>query len=217
LDILSGFVALCRQIPSYAENRTKSRILMEIEGRVAAWGIVLTSFMGGAWSLCRITCGDRANTMGDESAKRAAQEYLAGKLSAEGQRHEDKLNREAAEKLGPAVWKTVADTVLAQCREWNGIANEQTFTCRETMLGDLRILCAERSQQMVVHFDSRKLLVIIKNSARLEHGKDVGLFVEGYATASGRDARLMRNGEPVNLSLLITGELRVLAGLGRRA
>jgi len=47
--------------------------------------------------------------------------------------------------------------------------------------------------------------------------KDVVLFVEGYATASGRDARLMRNGELVNLSLLITGELRVLAGLRRRA
>jgi hypothetical protein len=155
--------------------------------------------------------------MGDESAKRAAQEYLATKLSVEGQIHEDQLNREAAEKLGPAVWKMVADTVLAQCQEWNGVANEQTFTCRETMLGDLRILCVGRSQQMVVHFDSRKLLVIIKNSARLEHEKDVVLLVEGYAVGNGRDARLMRNGEPVNLSLLITGELRVLAGLSRRA
>jgi hypothetical protein len=155
--------------------------------------------------------------MGDESAKRAAQEYLAAKLSVEGQIHEDKLNREAAEKLGPAVWKTVADTVLAQCKEWNGIAGEQTFTCRETMLGDLRILCAGRSQQMVVHFDSRKLLVIIKNSARLEHEKDVVLLVEGYTVGNGREARLMRNGEGVNLSMLITGELRVLAGLSRRA
>jgi hypothetical protein len=155
--------------------------------------------------------------MGDESAKRAAQEYLAAKLSVEGQAHEDKLNREAAEKLGSAVWKTVADTVNEQCREWNLVANEQTFTCRETMLGDLRILCAGRSQQMVVHFDSRKLLVVIKNSARLEHEKDVVLLVEGYASGSGRGARLMRNNEPVNLSLLITGELRVLAGLSRRA
>jgi hypothetical protein len=82
---------------------------------------------------------------------------------------------------------------------------------------DLRILFAGRSQQMVVHFDSRKLLVIIKNSARLEHEKDVVLLVEGYAVENGRDARLMRNGEPVNLSLLVTGELRVLAGLSRRA
>ena len=69
---------------------------------------------------------------------------------------------------------------------------------------------------MVVHFDSRKLLVIIKNSARLEHEKDVVLFVEGCLTESGRDARLMRNEEPVNLGLLITGELRVLAGLSRQ-
>ena len=177
-------------------------------------GTVLIWWAVERWRLCRIFL--ETNVMRDESAKRAAQEYLAGKLSAEGQRHEDKLNREVAEKLGPAVWKRVADTVIAQCREWNGIANEQTFTCRETMLGDLRILCAGRSQQMVVHFDSRKLLVIIKNSARLEHEKDVVLFVEGYATESGRDARLMRNGEPVNLDLLITGELRVLAGLSRQ-
>jgi hypothetical protein len=154
--------------------------------------------------------------MGDESAKRAAQEYLAAKLSVEGQAHEDKLNRETAERLGPAVWKTVADTVNTQCREWNSIVNEQTFTCRETMLGDLRILCAGRSQQMVVHFDSRKLLVVIKNSARLEHEKDVVLFIEGYVTGAGRDARLMRNNEPVNLGLLIIGELRVLAGLSRQ-
>jgi hypothetical protein len=154
--------------------------------------------------------------MGDESAKRAAQEYLAAKLSVEGQAHEDKLNREAGEKLGPAVWKTVADTVNAQCREWNSIVNEQTFTCRETMLGDLRILCTGRSQQVVVHFDSRKSLVVIKNSARLEHEKDVVLLIEGYASGNVRHARLMRNNEPVNLSLLITGELRVLAGLSRR-
>src|SRR6266436_1507625 len=154
--------------------------------------------------------------MGDESTKRAAQEYLAARLSKEGQSYEDGLNREAAEKLAPGVWKRVADTVIAKCEEWNVVAGERTFTYRETMLGDLRILCAGRSQQMVVHYDSRKLLVIIKNSARLEHEKDVVLFVEGYATESGRDARLMRNEEPVNLSLLITGELRVLAGLSRQ-
>ena len=60
---------------------------------------------------------------------------------------------------------------------------------------------------MVVHFDSRKSLVVIKNSARLEHEKDVVLLVEGYACdRKRRDVLLMRNGEPVNLSLLITGE-----------
>ena len=31
--------------------------------------------------------------MGDESTKRAAQEYLAAKLSKEGQSYEDKMNR----------------------------------------------------------------------------------------------------------------------------
>jgi len=36
--------------------------------------------------------------MGDESTKRAAQEYLAAKLSKEGQSYEDGLNRETAEK-----------------------------------------------------------------------------------------------------------------------
>jgi hypothetical protein len=69
---------------------------------------------------------------------------------------------------------------------------------------------------MVVDFDSRKLLVIIRNSARLEHEKDVVLLIEGYATGSGRDVHLVRNEQPVNLSLLITGELRVLAGLSRQ-
>jgi len=36
--------------------------------------------------------------MGDEGTKRAAQEYLAAKLSKEGQSYEDGLNRETAEK-----------------------------------------------------------------------------------------------------------------------
>jgi len=40
------------------------------------------------------------------------------------------------------------------------------------------------------------------------------LFVEGYATESGRDARLMRNEEPVNLSPVDYRRVGVLAGLG---
>jgi hypothetical protein len=156
--------------------------------------------------------------MGDESTKRAAQEYLAAKLSKEGQSHENKLNLEAAERLGPAVWKNVASTVIAKCQEWNAVAGEQTFSYKETLLGDLRVLCAGRTQQMLVHYDSRKLVVVIKNGARLEHEKDVVLQIEGYATASGeRLAQLVRNEQPVNLDLLITGELRVLAGLSRQA
>ena len=155
--------------------------------------------------------------MGDESAKRAAQEYLAAKLSAEGQSHEAKLNREAAERLATSVWKKVADTVTVQCRDWNSIAGEQTFTCKETMLGDLRILCAGRTQQLMVHFDSRKLQIVLKNSARLEHETDVVMLIEGFVNGDRREARLMRNDEPVNLDMMITGELRVLAGLSRRA
>lgn len=155
--------------------------------------------------------------MGDESTKRAAQEYLAAKLSKEGQSHEDKMNREAAEKLAPAVWKNVAGTIITKCREWNDITGEQTFSVKETLLGDLRILCAGRSQQMIVNYDSRRLLVTIKNGGRLEHEKDVILHVEGYSTGESRAAHLVRNDQSVNLDLLITGELRVLAGLSRQA
>jgi hypothetical protein len=84
-------------------------------------------------------------------------------------------------------------------------------------MGDLRILCAGRSQQLTIHFDSRKPLVTIKNSARLEHQKDLILSVEGYSTGSGREAHLVHHRDPVNLDMMITGELRVLAGLSRRA
>ena len=155
--------------------------------------------------------------MGDESTKRAAQEYLAAKLSREGQGYEDKMNQEAAEKLAPAVWKNVANTIITKCREWNDITGEQTFSVKETLLGDLRILCAGRSPQMIVNYDSRRLLVTIKNGGRLEHEKDVILHVEGYSTGASRAARLVRNDQTVNLDLLITGELRVLAGLSRQA
>ncbi len=75
--------------------------------------------------------------MADECTKRAAEEYLAAKLSKEGQSHEDQQNREAAEKLGPAVWKRVSETVAAKCQQWNAIAGEQTFSQKETILGDL--------------------------------------------------------------------------------
>jgi hypothetical protein len=145
--------------------------------------------------------------MGDESAKRAAEEYLAAKLSAETQSEENRLNREAAERLATSVWKRMADTVAARCKEWNEVAGEQVLTCRETMLGDLRILCAGRPHQLVVHFDSRKLLIILKNSARLSHETDMILLIEGYSTGRERSARLMRNDEPVNLDMLLVGEL----------
>ncbi len=72
---------------------------------------------------------------------------------------------------------------------------------------------------MTVHYDSRKLLVTVKNAGRLEHEKDVILRIEGYRTGADRDdrdARLVRNNEPVNMEMLILGELRVLTGIGRQ-
>ena len=154
--------------------------------------------------------------MNDESTKRAAEEYLAAKLADEGQSHEDRLNKEAAVTLAPRVWKRTAETVIAKCNEWNAVTKEQTLTCKETALGDLRIRCAGRSQLMTVQYDSRKRLITIKNGGRPEHEKDLILGIEGYAMGSGRDARLVRNNQPVNLDVLILGELRVLAGLSRQ-
>jgi hypothetical protein len=157
--------------------------------------------------------------MRDEGAKRAAEEYLAAKLTEESQSLEAQRNREAAMSLGFTVWKRLADTVNGQIRQWNKVTNEQTLTCTETALGDLRIRCAGRPHQMLVHYDSRKLLVSIKNTARPDTEPDTCLTVEGYATGDGtaRNARLMRNNEPANLEMLILGHLRVLAGLSQRA
>ncbi len=155
--------------------------------------------------------------MDEVSAKRAAQEYLAARLSEEAQEYEDHLNLEAAIALGSRVWKRLVDTVMTQCREWNGVTNEQTLTCKETALGDLRIRCTGKSHQMIVHYDSRRRLVIIKNTARPENEPDTILRIEGYATDGGRDAHLVRNNAPVNLEMMILGHLRVLAGLSRRA
>jgi hypothetical protein len=64
--------------------------------------------------------------------------------------------------------------------------------------------------------DPKRLLVRVDNTAREDYEPKVLLSIEGYATDSGRDARLMRNNEPVNLEMLILGQLRVLAGLRRK-
>jgi hypothetical protein len=155
--------------------------------------------------------------MSDESVKRAAQEYLAERLSEEGLTAEQTLNRDAAVALAPAVWKRFAETVIATCKEWNAVTKEQSLTCKETMLGDLRIRCAGRPHQLVFHFDARKRLVKVENSAREEYEPKVVLSIEGYPTETGRGARLMRNHEAVNAETLILGQLRTLAGLSRKA
>jgi len=123
-------------------------------------------------------------------------------------------------RLPPRFGKKLADTVVANCREWNAVTGEQSLACKETALGDLRIRCAGREfYQMLVHYDPRTRLVTIKNTARPENEPDTVLRIEGHATEQGRDAHLVRNSnsEPVNLDMLILGHLRVLAGLSRHA
>jgi hypothetical protein len=134
-------------------------------------------------------------------------------MAQEFQESEDRLNREAAISLAPVVWNRVAKTVYAKCHEWNAITNEQTLTCKETPLGDLRILCAGRNHQITVQFNSQKRVVIIKNTARRQNESDTVLSIAGYPSSSGRDAHLISNNMPVNLDMLIVGHLRLLAGL----
>jgi hypothetical protein len=154
--------------------------------------------------------------MRDETTKQAAQEFLAAKLAEEGQKHEDKLNRETAEARSLHVWRNFRDAVFAQCSEWNAVTQEQTLTCTETPMGDLRIWCSATAKQMTVYYDSRKLFITVRNGARLEVEKDAILLIKGYSTDSGRDAHLERNNETVNTEALILGELRLLAGIGRQ-
>jgi hypothetical protein len=126
--------------------------------------------------------------MSDEGVKRAAQEYLAERLSEKGLTAEETLNREAAVALAPTVWKRFAETVVGMCNVWNAVTKEQSLTYRETMLGDLRVRCAGRPHQLFFHFDAGKRLVKVENTAREEHEPKVVLSIEGYPTDVGRDA-----------------------------
>jgi hypothetical protein len=157
--------------------------------------------------------------MRDESTKQAAQEYLAAKLTEEEQMYENERNMATAAARSLLVWKRFKDAILAQCNVWNAVTQEETLTCKETLLGDLRIWCAARSKQMTVQYDSKKLLVTVKNAGRLENDKDLILRIEGYRTGADRDerdARLVLNDQPANIDMLILGELRVLTGIGRQ-
>jgi len=71
----------------------------------------------------------------DESAKQAAQEYLAAKLSEEEQIYEDTQNRALALARSPMVWKYFRDTIFEKCREWNAITGEETLVCKENRAG----------------------------------------------------------------------------------
>src|SRR5713101_4924141 len=144
----------------------------------------------------------------DETTRQAAQEYLAGKLTEEEQIYEATQNQALAMARAPLVWKSVKDSIFEKCREWNAVTQEETLTCKETVMGDLRIWCAARSKQMTV-----------KNAGRLEHEKDVILHMEGCRTGperTDRDVHLVRNEQAVNIELLIVGELRVLTGMSRQ-
>jgi len=157
--------------------------------------------------------------MRDESTKQAAQEYLAAKITVEDQKYEDERNRVTAVARSLQVWKRFKDAIVAQCNVWNTVTQEETLSCKETLLGDLRIWCAAQSKQMTVQYDSKKLLIAVKNAGRLENEKDLILHIEGYRTGADRDdrdARLMRNDQPANIDMLILGELRVLTGIGRQ-
>jgi len=159
--------------------------------------------------------------MRDESTKQAAQEYLATRLTEEQQRYEDEQNRATAIARSIVVWRRLRDSLLGQCREWNTIVGEEALTCTETPLGDLRVRCVSPPRQMTVTFDSRRLLVTIKNAGRLENEKDVVMRIEGYRTGSALDARdahlvSVLNDEVVNLNMLLLGELRILTGMKRQ-
>jgi len=155
--------------------------------------------------------------MADDDVKQAAQEYLAAQFTEDGLTYEEQLNRDAAIALAPALWKRVVEKVSTMCQEWNSVTQEQTLSCKETALGDLRIRCAGRPHQLVFHYDSKHRLVRVENTAREDYEPKIVLSIQGYSTGSDRDARLMRNEEPVNLELLVLGQLRVLAGLSRKA
>lgn len=155
----------------------------------------------------------------DDNTKQAAQEYLAGKLTEDQRIYEAQQNRAVAIARCLQVWKSFRDSIMQKCREWNSITGEETLSCKETPLGDLRIWCAARSMQMIVHYDSQKLIIVIKNAGRLEHEKDVILFIRGYRKSwdsEDRGVRLERNDEAINPDMLIVGELRVLTGMSRQ-
>jgi hypothetical protein len=92
--------------------------------------------------------------MATDETKRAAQEFLAVQFTEAVQIQEERLNNEAAVALAPKVWKRVAETFVAQCEAWNAITKTESLSCKETILGDLRIRCAGRPDIVTVHFDS---------------------------------------------------------------
>src|SRR5260221_8441105 len=158
----------------------------------------------------------RVGAMSTDRTKQAAQEFLATRLTEDFEAREKRLNQDAAVALCRVVWNRVAATVREKCKQWNQVTGEETLTCKETLLGDLRIRCAGRPHQLSVHFDSAKLLVTLKNTARAEHETDIVLNIEGYATENRRDAHVTPNGPVPNPDIVFLAQLRVLAGMTRQ-
>ena len=154
--------------------------------------------------------------MSGDRTKQSAQEFLATRLTEDFEAQEKRLNHEAAVRLCRVVWKRVANAVQEKCKQWNEITGEETLTCKETLLGDLRIRCAGRPHQLSIHFDPGKLLITLKNTARAEHETDILLHIEGCATENGRDAQVVHNGVVANPDIVVLGELRVLSGMTRQ-
>jgi hypothetical protein len=153
--------------------------------------------------------------MSSDETKRAAQEFLATQFTEAVQLEEERLNSQAAVTLAPQVWKRVAETFIAQCEAWNAITKQESLSCKETILGDLRIRCAGKPDVITVHYDSKRLQVIFKNTARPEHEGESTFSIQGYN--GGTEADLSRNNQRANLDVVVLGELRVLAGIGRTA
>src|SRR5258708_36827796 len=103
----------------------------------------------------------------DETTRQAAQEYLAAKLTEEELIYEATQNQALAMARAPLVWKSVKDSIFQKCSEWNAVTQEETLTCKETVMGDVRIWCAVRSNHMTVHYDSRNVLITLKKQGSL--------------------------------------------------
>ncbi len=65
--------------------------------------------------------------MREENTKQAAQEYLAAKLTEDELKYEDEQNRATALARSLLVWKRFKDALLAQCKEWNTVTQEETL------------------------------------------------------------------------------------------
>src|SRR5258706_12921295 len=124
--------------------------------------------------------------MSTDRTKDSAQEFFAEKLSRDFEAQEAKLNHEAAVRLCRVVWNRVATAVREKCKQWNQVTGEETLTCKETLLGDLRVRCAGRPHQLSVHFDSAKLLVTLKNTARAAHETHIVLNIAAHPTDNAR-------------------------------